>query len=139
MGVATLAAGLGALSSQAVASAGDLAGAAIVTNAPSFPAVANPAAATAAVVTVVGVAGQRVRLTKIAATFTTAAPAAPVALTVADGAVTENYIVAAAIGTTAVVEPTGGVAYATGATVTVTLASGGGASVAALAIARVIG
>ena len=120
----------------------DLANALIVSQVPSTPGVAAPAANTAAVVTFVGVAGQRIRLTHLSWSVS-ATPVAATTLTVADGTTTLTYdVLAVAPGTEPVTNlqlPTGGILFAVGATVTITLGALGAAVSGRVNAARIIG
>lgn len=82
------------------------------------------AANTSVVVTITGVAGKRIRLASVILGYTAAAPAAPVMATIADGTTTMQIPI-----NTNPVTLTGPFVFATAATVTITLPTGGASAV----------
>lgn len=97
----------------------------------STPVGGTAAAATQVVVTITGVALKRTRLTFLSLGYSAAAPAAPTQATISDGTTT-IYL---AVGSTQAFIDALAMVWATGATVTITLPSGGGSTVGCVAAA----
>lgn len=92
---------------------------------PATPAVGTAAANTQVQVVITGVAGRRVMLTSLLMGFSGAVAAAPVRATVSDGTTTMGFALAANLD----FEPANALAFAAGATVTITLPAGGASAV----------
>lgn len=139
MGLIDVIPGNGGLALSTVGAGGN-AGALAVFEPQSTPQGGQSAANAALALTVVGVAGRRVRLTHLAYGYSAVAPpAAGTVITIADGTTTLDYVNGPSVGMNFPSLPPGGLGFAVGATVTVTIPAGGAGAVGNLDIGSVVG
>lgn len=115
---------------RSLSHAADGQGVALVIQPSSTPVAATAAVNTAVVATITGVAGQQIRLTYLSFFYSGTLAAATIA-TVSDGTTTYNYPVTAVgeSGGADVALPPGGIKFAAGASVVITLPAGGAAGI----------